>query len=185
MPPPASAQNRKKKSWIGWVVLVCAIAIGGVFGNFLGRSLANSTESSKKQDYQIENMTITLPEGFKKDEIDSFTGAYIKGDIAVFALRETYEQYAAYLDGMETWTAEEYAELSAQYNDIDEVKTRDGLYYFDYTYDGEGVPAPYHYIAFSYKDTEGFWLVQFCTPEKNYAKVEQQFFDWAKTVRFE
>lgn len=179
--------GKKKKSLVGWIVLAVALVIGLVAGRLIGNGLsAKKTDPTKGEatQYAVDNLTITMPEGFEKLDADGFNGAYFNKEIVTIFLKESFADYASQIEGMEDWTVEEYAGIAASSNGGYEVKTRDGIPYFNFETENEEAKMMFTYLVTAFKEAEGFWMVQFACPSDEYAKYEPTFFDWAKTVQF-
>lgn len=179
--------GQKKKSKTGWIVLAVALLFGAIAGKLISGGLFSGKKDPTKGEptqYQVENLTITMPKGFEPLEADDYNACYYNNEIVAIFLKESFAEYAGLVDGMEDWTVEDYAELAASSNGGYDIKTRDGIPYFTYEADNEEAKEMFTYLVTSFKEPEGFWMVQFACPTDEYAKFEPSFFEWAKSVQF-
>ena len=86
------------------------------------------------------------------------------------------------------YTIEEYGELVREQNggvSPTELETRDGVTFYSHTYTKEDTGETYYYLSTFHKANDSFWIVQFGTLNTNLDKYEENFFKWAKSVKFE
>ncbi|MBQ7799878.1 MAG: hypothetical protein IJ370_05245 [Oscillospiraceae bacterium] len=182
-------ENRKKGTKKGLVVLLVAAAIGVAIGMGSVLSIFSNLFSDKPpapKTFSAEGMSITLTDEFTEvdtEGLKNFTTAYETRDVAVLVLKENDNMFA---DGMENYTVDDYGEMVLLSSNLSssEIKHNDGLTYFTYTGQNADTNISYNYYAYIYKNGNNFWLIQFATAEEHAEKYSQQFFEWAKTVRF-
>ena len=125
-------------------------------------------------------MSITLTNEFKETSYTGFDVVYEADEMFVFVLSESF----SLLPGSENYTLQEYAQLVIEANNLEnvEIKTEDGLVYFEYTSDKNS--HLYHYTAYVYKSSDSFWLIQFATFSSEANEYRNDIKDWAKSVEF-
>ena len=175
------AENRKKGTKKGLVILIIAAIVGAMVG-FTVTSVLLSNKTPKAKTFSSDGMTVTLTNEFRKTNIEPYTVVYDSKNVAVFALREAF----TLAEGFENYTLEQYADLVIQVNNSNTsgVETAEGLTYFVYTFTNPETKDVYRYYAYVYKADDAFWLVQFATLDKNAQKYAPEFEKWAKSVEF-
>lgn len=185
--------NRKKGARKGAVILAVAIVVGAVIGFLIGgslfdyvqpdESLSNESQTSQTKTFSVEGMNIALTNEFNVMDMLSCTAAYESENVAVFALKEEF----TLAEGFGDKTLEEYVGLICESNNFGEleVKTNDGLTYFEYDYANPETNENYRYFSYVYKTSDAFWLIQFATPETKIPEYETQITEWAKSVKFD
>jgi len=168
-------QKRKSNKRKGIIIFLVCIAIGVVIG--LLPSILSKPEAKT---FTSDGMTITLTDEFAKEYFDGYTVCYTSKKAVVIALREGFYEYGG---DASRYTLNEYGNLVLETNNLDsELKTSDGLTYFEYSRMSDGVK--YAYFAVVYKADDAFWLVQFSTTQKNMDKLKPTFIEWANSVEF-
>lgn len=169
--------NRKKGGKKGTLVMIAAVIIGLVIG--FGSVMLEDAFVSPK-DFTVHNMTITLTNAFHEEEYDAFDRCYASNDVAVLTLEEPF----SLVDGFESYSLEQYGKLVIQANHLTDtqLKTENGVTYFTYTSDASG--TAYYYFATVHKGTNGFWLIQFAVEQDQAEQYQDDFFQWAASVRF-
>lgn len=176
----AAEANRKKSNKKGVVILIAAVIVGFVIGLMNSGAFDNSLKG-RAEDFEVNDMTITLNENFESLKSDSYDG-YISSDkVLVMALEDSFN----YIPDFIGYSAKEYCELLIElYAGIEcsEIKEEDGLVYFEYEMtNGE----TYHYFSFIYKENDAFWLVEFATFADEAEECRPYIMDWAKSVKFD
>lgn len=172
-------ENRKKGTRIGVIILLVAIIVGAV-GGFLISSGTFAEEYTDPKTFSVDGMTITLTDEFKESDVDGYAVVYESQKAAVFVLKEKFP----YKEGFEDYTLEQYAALVISTNNYGnpEIKTVDGLTFFEYTFkDGDHT---YIYFSYVYKNTDSFWVVQFVVRDNAAEKFAPKIAEWAKSVEF-
>lgn len=142
---------------------------------------ADNTDSTPKT-FSAEGMSITLTNEFKETKIQNFTACYDSSKAVVFAIKESF----SLLEGFENYTLEQYGDMVIKNNGSisAELKTTDGLTYFEYDYANPAVNQEYHYFAFVYKADDAFWLIQFAVNKVDAINHFNDIVGWAKSVKF-
>lgn len=173
--------HRKKGARKGWIILAVAAVVGAVLGYVTTSGILNSPADPKT--FSSEGMTITLTEDFQKADYDGYTVGFESREVVVFALEEPF----SLVEGMESYSIEQYGELILEYNDTDATLSRSGsgLTYFEYDATGQETSKDFHYTAFLYRASDAFWMVRFATEQADREEYAQQIFEWAASVRFD
>ena len=171
--------NRKKGTRKGAAVLAVSLAIGLLIGVVVGSCLIYSVKQNPRT-FSYEELSITLTNSFKESEEVDLAFVYESRKIGVFGIKETLDT----LGGIET--VYDYGQLVLEVNERTdlELKTENGLTYFEYDFSNTNSDDPYHYYGFLYKSDEAFWLVQFVTLQKNADKYESDIKEFASSVTF-
>lgn len=174
--------NRKKGTRKGVVVLIIAAIIGFVFG-FVRSSGMFSDKEAEIKAFSVDGMSITLTDEFSKEDYDGYNAVYESMDVAVMVMKEEF----TLLEGFEDYTLEDYFDLLCEANEFEslEMKTADGLSYFEYDYEDPESDDRYCYTAYLYKSDDAFWMVEFATLSETAAEYSQQIAEWAKSVEFD
>ena len=145
-------------------------------------SLAGCELLPKEKAFSVEEMLITLTDAFTEAEFEGYTKAFDSRKMAVFVLRED----KAELNGVEI-SLDEYAALTRVAN-VDrgpgEIKSEDGLTFFDYDYYGSDGTTIYSYLTVMYESDEAFWLVQFACDQTQWEKLRPEMIKYAQSVTF-
>ncbi|MCH5197784.1 MAG: hypothetical protein J1E34_02655 [Oscillospiraceae bacterium] len=178
---PDIAANRKKGTQKGLIILIAAIIVGAVIGYTISSGLFSSKTPQPKT-FSSDGISITLTDEFRKSNLGNFTVTFDSKDVAVFALEESF----SLVEGFEEYTLEQYADLVIEANGLDssEIKTSDGLTYFEYEFTNTQTKETYRYFSFVYKTNDAFWMVQFATIDENAEEYFAQITQWAKSVEF-
>ena len=174
-------KNRKKGTKIGIIVLIAAIIVGFLIGfipNFIG---GNSTGESKR--FKCDEMKITLNDDFMKIPVDGFDACYANEDMAVFILREDF----SIIEGLENYSLYEYGEASLVANEIEDtsdVKTNNGIMYYDYEWYNADENTTYYYYATIFKSEEAFWTIQFAVSTEDAADLMPQIVEFSESITF-
>lgn len=173
--------NRKRGSRKGVIILVLAVLVGSVAGVAISTGL-RSAGQKKQKTFTCEEMSITLTNEFRENEATGdFLAVYGSKNVGVLALKEPF----SILEGLETKTTGEYAELVIRGNQVnsDGSKTADGLTWFEYKNDNSP-NEPIRFFAYVYKTGDAFWMVQFAVPEAKAGQYAASIAAWAKSVAF-
>ena len=137
---------------------------------------------SRPKTFSFKGLNITVTSVFREMAQEDYAFALDSGLAAVFGLQETFEEYPQ----TRSMSVKRYAEITANANGKDnttDVETVDGIPVFEFTADNDGVT--YKYLAASYKNADGFWLVQFASREEDYDALKEAFLNYAKSVTFD
>ena len=140
--------------------------------------------SAKPKDFTWNGLTITLDGAFIEHEVTKESASYANY-FKTYVVVISYETVNSLVEsGFEAdMTVEEYATLSIEANEFEaEIKTVDGVTYYNYTGDADG--TEYTYMVTIHLLGNSFWMVQFASETKNYESAEAQFIAWAKTVTY-
>ncbi len=140
--------------------------------------------SAKPENFTWNGLTLTLDSSFVEHEIAQESASYASY-FKMYVVVISYETVESLVDlGYDAdMTVAEYAALSIEVNEFDsEVKTVDGVTYYNYTGNADG--TDYTYMATVHLYGGSFWLVQFASETKDYEKAEAQFIAWAKTASY-
>lgn len=175
---PAALANRKKGNKKGIWVLILAVIVGAIIGGLSGAGVFDG--SAEPKTFTKDGMSVTLTDAFKETEAEGYDVAYESKKEVVFAQKESFDL----AEGFGDLTVEEYAELVLEANESnEEIKSEDGLLYFEYDATGDN-KVDYHYYAFFYKANDAFWMVQMATYKNKAQDARPQIMEWAKSVSF-
>ena len=176
-------QNRKHGNKKGIGVLIVAAIVGAIVGARGTGALLGSSDDPKN--FTVNDMTITLTEGFEQVSVDNFTAGFESGSVALIVLEESF----SLLEGFGEYTLDEYGALVIQNAGLDQsLKYQGDLPYFEYEYHNEQNGNTYHYTSYVYKENDAFWLLQFVTSAKTHNHSDQsteKIAEWAASVRFD
>ncbi len=172
--------NRKKTSKRGVLIFTVSIILGIIIG--LYSSGLFSPKYTSPAVFDADRFAIELTDDFRENsELATENGLYAcfeSSDVAVLILCEEF----AYLEGFDVETAEDYAKLFIEANAMTDskVETDNGICHFDYTAVSEG--KTFYYFAACLKGKDAFWMFQFVTQEKDFAKFEERIYEWASSI---
>lgn len=174
-------KNRKKGNRIGVIVISLAILVGAVGGALIGSGIF-SKDSTAPKNFSADNMSITLTDDFKENDVGNYTAVYDSKKVAVFVLKESF----SFVEGFENYTLEQYAALVISSNNLGdpEIKTVDGLTVFEYESQNPETKDTYKYFTYVYKASDAFWMVQFAVRDKVANEYAPKIAEWAKSVEF-
>ncbi len=183
-PSAGNADNRKKNSRIGLIVLIAALLLGALAGRGIASRFLNG--SSKDKVFSANGMTVTLTKAFHEEEMANYSNVYSSPKVLVLALKEGFD-LAEGLDGL---SVSEYAQLAADSNrqagrKISSVTTVEGIPYFHYDFTNTEEQRTYSYHTFMFKGPDAFWLIQFITTQDQSDELYPDIVKWAKSIRFE
>ena len=132
--------------------------------------------------YSADGMTITMDEGFEVSEYYGMT-YYDSEDVQVYVAKEEFsvlEEKGEKID----MDLEEYADFLLKSISITaEIKTEDGLTYFEYSKTPESVK--YCYFVAVYKTADAFWYFTFTCEESLINEYRPRFEKWARSIVFD
>ena len=155
------------------------LAIFALIGSLL---LCACTASPKT--FTKDGMSITLTNRFSEIKQENFLTGYGSTNAAVLVTKEAFTLFEGTTLGKSS-TLTDYANavITAQkLADGTEVKTNDGVTYFNYESSVDGVT--YKYMATVHKSEDAFWMIQFSAKAADYADMEADFFTYAKSITF-
>lgn len=173
--------NRKHGARKALLMLIISIVVGAIAGYFITSALlSNKTPDAKT--FSSNGMSITLTDEFREADMENSTVTYDSKNVAVFVIKEGF----TFVNNFEDYTLEQYADLVIKSNGLnsDEVKTVDGLTYFEYNFTNPETNDTYRYFSYVYKTNDAFWLIQFAALKENADEYAEQITEWAKSVEF-
>lgn len=183
---PEIAVSHKKSKKRGTVILALALAVGIALGAFISIFLV--LKKAPKV-FSCNELSITLTAAFEDSYYDYDASDYIgydficeTEDVLVTGAREPF----SFFEGMDVVTLEEYGDFILSINELRNLELKeDGDHiYFEYDRSFEESGRDVHYYVCLYKADEAFWLVQFMTSTKDFAKYSSKIVEWANTVTF-
>lgn len=179
---PEVLENRKKSAKKGRLVLAVMAIVGFIVGFLLGL-LANS-QPVEPQTFTADGMQITLTNEFQKEESTDFVAHYSTVDMAVLIRKDSFAKEPA----LRNYSLQEYAEQLYHVNGHDApdgVQEEENLTYYEYKYMDSEAQMTYVYFTYVYQTDEGFWIVQFATPQVEVENYRSSITEWAKSVTFD
>ena len=123
---------------------------------------------------------MTITDDFEKTSVAGYDAGYESKNAAILVLQERF----SLLPGLEDYTLRQYGELVMQNNGKNlEMKTENGVLYFEYTYTNEG--NLFHYFVTLHKGPDAFWIIQFCVLDEDADAMREEIFQWAASVTFD
>ncbi len=169
-------QNRKRGKKIG-VVIFCLSLLLGFAAGFASAFI----EDTSPKTFSDEGITITLTGEFEEVDFEEYTVCYGSRDLAVFAIEEEF----SLVPGASALSLNQYAHLVMNTGGVtSEIKTANGLTYFEYEGTDPETGEVYYYYTFTYKASDAFWIVQFGMDRAEKDTYREQVFEWAASVRF-
>lgn len=180
---PEKRRKQKKNNRKGLIILLVCGLLGLIVGGFMGNGIADLILGGQTKTYAVEDMRITLTDDFRVYNDERFTGCMVSSQVGIMVLKEDF----SLLPGSSELALEEYGHMVISGNGITGAKlcTEDGLTFFEFSRENADNGITYSYFAVVYKSSDAFWLVQFSTPQEEYADWRGSFVDWAKTVTFQ
>lgn len=136
---------------------------------------------AKAKTFSKDGLTITLTEAFSESKYEGYTLACDSGEVAFFALKESFAEY----EGLEYATLEEYAEnvcLANADREPGEITEIDGIPTMEYSFYNETSKQTYKYLVAMFKGPDAFWLVHFACKNTEYETYRSHFVEWVKSV---
>ena len=162
------------KNTVRMIALVLAMIL------LTGCTLFPAKESTKS--YSCRDLTMEISSKMKdvsgQEDFSGFTFALDSNDMAIFALNETFAEYPV----LEEYTTKDYADLLIQLygvNSTVQERSGKGYHYLVYTADTE--LGEFTYMAGIFRNSNGFWMIQVCTPTDKYD--QEEFFSYLDTVK--
>lgn len=162
------------KTTIRVIALVLAMAL------LTGCTLLPSKDSTKS--YSCRDLTMEIPSKMKdvsgQEEFSGFTFALDSNKLVIFGLNETFSDYPA----LEEYTTKDYADLLIQVYGVNStVQERSGKDYHYLVYTADTDLGEFTYMAGIFRNSNGFWMIQVCTPTEKYD--QEEFFSYLDTVK--
>ena len=175
----ADAKMRRKAGiTMGITVLFVSLLVGALIG-YTATTVILGINNSKEKVFSVGDMSVTLTEGFRRQSVSGFDGAFGSKDVAVFVTKQSYTTDSVYAD----LSVKEFSEELAEEHGLTDspVMEKDGLTYFVFNAEGDD-GVEYRYYVFTYKGEGAFWIVQFSAEERRADKLEGNIKEWAGSV---
>ncbi|MBR6594955.1 MAG: hypothetical protein IKK72_00020 [Oscillospiraceae bacterium] len=145
-----------------------------------GCTLFPAKESTKS--YSCRDLTMEISSKMKdvsgQEDFSGFTFALDSNDMAIFGLNETFAEYPV----LEEYTTKDYADLLIQLYGVNStVQERSGKDYHYLVYTADTELGEFTYMAGIFRNSNGFWMIQVCTPTDKYD--QEEFFSYLDTVK--
>ena len=163
---------------------VCVLLFMGVLISLFAGCSFFAAKNGDAKEFSSDGLTLTLTDKFSKAEIEGYTVCYDSLDVAVYALKESFEVFEN--AGLDNVTLDDYKGYVLDANSKYSPKgdnSFDGLTVLRYESYIEAEKTNFTYFVSLYKGTDAFWIVQFACKSSEYADYEQYFVKWAKSVR--
>lgn len=183
--PTEEMKQRRKKATLRGVSVFAFIFI-----IFFAVGFAAGFNSNAPKEIEFRDMSVTLTDSFKKETdaqaSEKYDVAYATNHVVFMALEESFED-APFLEGL---TVDDYADACIFVNklsDTSKVKHSGDLTYFTYEKDAplNGDTVNCTYFAFTFKEDDAFWLIQFAVKTNELGQYEDDIFGWANTITFD
>ena len=172
-----AAKNRRKNKTRAITICVISVIVGFAIG-----LTAVLIAKSAKETFTVNGMSITLPAEFHITYDENLTAIFFSDEAAVWVLQEEF----ALFEGSESYPLPEYAKLVQQsVETTSEIKTKDGLTYFEYDSKDIYSDDDFHHYVFVYKTGDSFWIFDFFATDITVRNYEKEIFKWAQTIEFE
>ena len=124
-----------------------------------------------------------MTKAFKESDAATYgyTAVFDSSKVAVFALKENF----SLVEGLGATSKAAYAELLRSANGArnpGEVKTEDGIMFFEYSFLNTDENVTYSYFTTVHEGNDAYWMVQFATRQDDYNEYRPYLLKWAKTV---
>lgn len=178
------ARTERRGSRLLLTLVIIGILAGAICGGVIGTMiLLNNPETVAMEDFQVQELQITLAENFEQLEVEGYTACYASSDMAVFLLREDFGLKKGFGD----LSVEEYGAMVLANNQVTasaQLRKDGDLTVFDYEYINPDTGNAYYYYTVLAKGPDAFWMVQFSAPAKNAQEHISLFRQWASSIRF-
>ncbi len=174
-------RNRKHNAAKGTAVLMAAIIVGLVIGNWFSIGFFGM-DTSKPKTFSSDGITMTLTDAFSEIDAENFTVSYASKEVVVLTLKESFSS----LEGLQDYSLKEYTDLMIQNNQLDTTQpiSTDDTICFEYDNTSSETNETYRYFCYIYKADDAFWVVQFGVPVKEATNCEPEIREWAKSIQF-
>ncbi|MBO5786715.1 MAG: hypothetical protein J6R45_05275 [Clostridia bacterium] len=167
-----------KKHALISLILILSTLLSGCF-TFQNDFKLDADVVGEAKDFKAEELTITLTDQFQTTKSErGFAGYFTTNYIGVIVERCAKSDIENDVSGnmSEKEFLEYYVDsLEQEYS----VEEKDGLFYYTKTQNNNVCRV------FSYCSDDAYWTVQFITKQSDFLMYENNFFDWAKSVRFQ
>lgn len=137
-----------------------------------------------------DDFDITVPNGYHlaNDLLpeDSAVSTMITDRLNSVGLTFVKEQKSTF-EGTYVQSVDDY--LSVQHDNTptgnaSDIKTIDGMKYFEYTYENESLGLTYKYFTTATETTDQYWTMQGFCLESRYESMKEKFVKWLSSVKF-
>lgn len=183
---PEVLEHRKKTKKKAYIIMALACVVGLLIGFFGPALLSPEVKDDDPRAFYCEEMSIVLTKGFTDSYMEGYSGCFDSETAAVFVTREEF----SLMEGLKDYTLDEYGKLVLDSNkdlfpEGTEIKTEDGLTYYEHSYFDEEAEEGYNYFGVLLKSDEAFWVVEFACSDYDYEVYRPYFVKWAKTIEFD
>lgn len=181
---PSSISSGGSRGSKGLMILVAILISCALLPlPYLYRLLSYSISMSNPLDFKAGEMTITLTEGFSENYQPVLYKEFYANDCWLGVERQGYDDFPELRD----ISAHEYCRMIKENSGktASTVLTKDGLTYFVFDYYSPEADETFVYYLFAYKSSSAAWFIQFSAIEDDVDKLEDDFFEWAGSVRFD
>jgi len=147
-----------------------------------GKTEGDALSTDTVKTYSCRELTMFVPEDMTdvsgQSAFSAFTFALDSANVAVFGLNETFAEYPA----LEEYTTKDYADLIVEIYSLNAAAAqRSGRDYHYIVYTAETGAGEFTYLAGIFRNDQGFWMIQICSPTEDYS--EQTFFAYMDSVK--
>lgn len=157
--------------------------LAGLLGSLGGNSGNGGNDEEQiivgESHFINDEFVILLPEEFEETTAQGYTAAYTDGEVYVFVLRESYEDFAGYDIDFEDYQNLVLA-ANANRNPSELEYNNNFVPYFEYDFTNGGVT--YSYYTTMYEGLNAYWLVQFVSEKDVYADYVYDFEMWTSLI---
>lgn len=166
--------NRRKNTKRGILVLVAAVVLGVV----IGLASTGVLFPEKEKTFTESEFSITLTNRFDPETDRDFIAVYEADEAVVWISKETFASLGEY-GSISVTEYNEIIQAGTEAPSKTEVRTVEGLCYYDHTIDADGEELTCR--VFAYKGSDAFWLVQIATFTEDAKEMEADIMAWAKS----
>lgn len=171
-------RNRKDNKKIGAIILSACVFLGFIIGLIVG-----CNGGPKKQNFEHDNMQITLTDEFESSEVNGWDFCFSSNDVTIFGKKEAFADYPI----LEGFNLKEYSTMllsNSKLDDSVELRTSDDIYYFSYEMQNVGGKLDLTYYVMTFKANDGFWFINFTCPSEKVETLSSELFKYAGSVKF-
>jgi hypothetical protein len=140
-------------------------------------------EAAKKATFSLDEFSITLTDEYGLTPHVSYFVSYETADKRAVLVTRDKKEVVEGIAGKNDLSCKEYADLVIATNKKgSDPKEKDGIVYYTYETLTDGIH--YTYLATAHKSENAYWLVQFVCEKKEYNDRKDDFFRYAKSVKF-
>lgn len=146
-----------------------------------------TVKATEKQDdtktYKVEELSVRLDPSFMEGTVAGYTGAFSseKQGIVILVLREEKTLFGSEVPSLQEYIDMVMAANLAAGRAVGELKSDQGIPYFDYEFT---VAITYHYYTTVFESEKAFWLFQCACDTEQYDDLFDTFSAYAHSVEF-